>query len=183
MAPLSGPCVALLRGINVGRAKRIAMADLRALVERLGGGGVRTLLNSGNIVFTPPRGTAEEIAARIGQAIQARLQVATRVTVLDGREVAEAVRRNPLAAVASDPSRFLVLVPRTARDLPRLKPLLEERFAPEVLALGRRVAYLWCAEGVRDSALWKAVDKVLGEEGTARNMTTMTKLLEMVEAS
>jgi len=179
----SGPYVALLRGINVGRAKRIAMADLRALVERLGGGEVRTLLNSGNVVFTPPRGTAEEIGTRIEQAIAARLKVATRVTVLEGREVAEMVRKNPLAAVASDPTRFLVLVPRTSRDLPRLKPLLKERWSPEVLALGRRVAYLWCAEGIRDSALWRAVDKVLGEQGTARNMATMTKLLEMVEGS
>ncbi|HSD71146.1 MAG TPA: DUF1697 domain-containing protein, partial [Thermoanaerobaculia bacterium] len=40
--------VALIRGINVGRAKRVAMADLRALVGDLGYGDVRTLLNSGN---------------------------------------------------------------------------------------------------------------------------------------
>jgi uncharacterized protein (DUF1697 family) len=179
----TGRCVALLRGINVGRAKRIAMADLRGLIERLGGSGARTLLNSGNVVFTPPRGTTEEIADRIEREIAARLKVTTRVTVLEGRELAEAIRKNPLAAVASDPSRFLVLVPRTSRDLPRLKPLLKERFAPEALALGRRVAYLWCADGVRDSPLWKAVDKLLDEEGTARNLATMTKLLEMVEGS
>jgi uncharacterized protein (DUF1697 family) len=43
--------IALLRGVNVGRAKRIAMADLRKLVEDLGYTGVRSLLNSGNIVF------------------------------------------------------------------------------------------------------------------------------------
>ena len=47
--------VALLRGINVGRAKRVAMADLRALVEDLGYCDVRTLLNSGNVVFTAAR--------------------------------------------------------------------------------------------------------------------------------
>jgi len=44
--------VALLRGINVGRAKRVAMADLRTLVESLGYREVSTLLNSGNVVFT-----------------------------------------------------------------------------------------------------------------------------------
>lgn len=44
--------VALLRGINVGRVKRLAMADLRALIEGLGYGDVRTLLNSGNVVFS-----------------------------------------------------------------------------------------------------------------------------------
>ena len=44
--------VALLRGDNVGRGKRVAMADLRAVVEGLGYRDVRTLLNSGNVVFT-----------------------------------------------------------------------------------------------------------------------------------
>ena len=49
--------VALLRGINVGKAKRIAMADLKTLMERLGYREVRTLLNSGNVVFTAPAAT------------------------------------------------------------------------------------------------------------------------------
>lgn len=40
-------CVALLRGINVGRAKRVSMAELRSLVADLGCTGVQTLLNSG----------------------------------------------------------------------------------------------------------------------------------------
>ena len=44
--------VALFRGINVGKAKRIAMADLRALLGKLGYTDVQTLLNSGNAVFT-----------------------------------------------------------------------------------------------------------------------------------
>ena len=44
--------IALLRGINVGKAKRIAMADVRALFADLGFTEVATLLNSGNVVFT-----------------------------------------------------------------------------------------------------------------------------------
>lgn len=56
--------VALLRGINVGRAKRVAMSDLRRLVAGLGHDDVRTLLNSGNVVFTGAEaGTAEEAVA------------------------------------------------------------------------------------------------------------------------
>lgn len=42
--------VALMRGIDVGRAKRVAMSDLRELLEGLGYGAVRTLLNCGNSV-------------------------------------------------------------------------------------------------------------------------------------
>ena len=55
--------VALFRGINVGKAKRIAMADLRALLEKLGYTDVRTLLNSGNAVFTGRAGAPDTHAA------------------------------------------------------------------------------------------------------------------------
>ncbi len=54
--------VALIRGINVGRAKRVAMADLRALVEGLGYRDVRTLLNSGNVVFTVTKKNSDDEA-------------------------------------------------------------------------------------------------------------------------
>ena len=58
-------CIAFLRGINVGRAKRIAMADLRALIEGLGFSEVRTLLNSGNVVFDATRPDQGKIALAI----------------------------------------------------------------------------------------------------------------------
>src|SRR5204862_6684845 len=74
--------VALIRGINVGRAKRVAMADLRALVEDLGYGEVRTLLNSGNVVFRVPAARRGDIPGRIEKAITAWLGVSTRVVVL-----------------------------------------------------------------------------------------------------
>ena len=64
--------VALLRGVNVGAAKRVAMADLRALVEGLGYGGVRTLLNSGNVVYDAPGVAPAAAAARIERVLANR---------------------------------------------------------------------------------------------------------------
>jgi uncharacterized protein (DUF1697 family) len=171
--------VALLRGINVGKAKRVAMADLRKVVVGLGYGDVRTLLNSGNVVFEMSK--PDDAAGRIEKAIAARLGLASRVTVLMGTEVAAAVKENPLAAIADHPSRLLIVVPRTPGALARLKPLLDESWAPEVLAIGKRFAYVWCGDGIAAGRLWLAVDRLLGDEGTARNMGTMTKLLAMVE--
>ena len=69
--------VALFRGINVGKAKRIAMADLRALLEKLGYTDVKTLLNSGNAVFTGAAGAADKHAERIRAAV-ARSSASTR---------------------------------------------------------------------------------------------------------
>lgn len=175
--------VALLRGINVGGAKRVAMADVRRVVEELGYGDAQTLLNSGNVVFTAGKADADKAAARIERAIATDLGVTARVTVLSAKEVGEAVRDHPLASIADDPSRLLVMVPADSKALQRLKPLLEELWTPEALALGKRVAYLWCATGVIDSQLCKAVARILGNDGTARNLATMTKILAAVESA
>lgn len=175
--------VALLRGINVGTAKRIAMADLRALMSGLGYGDVRTLLNSGNVVFSAGAGTGtvRETGARIEQAIASELGVSTRVVVLKGKDLAAAVRDNPLADVATDPSRLVIQATMDAKALARLGPLLEQSWAPEAIALGPRVAYLWCVKGISDSRLGAAAGRLLGEDGTARNLATMTKLVALLE--
>ena len=173
---MRGRQVALLRGINVGTAKRVAMGDLRALVEDLGYGEVRTLLNSGNVVYDAPGVTPAVAAARIEEALAAGLGVSARVVALSAAEIDEAVADNPLSEVADNPSRLLIAVPvdPASRDL--LKPLLEREWAPEALALGTRVAYLWCPEGVIAGAVSAAVNQLLGDAVTSRNWTTMTRL-------
>jgi len=172
--------VALLRGINVGTAKRVAMADLRALVESLGYGNVRTLLNSGNVVFTVPSRLRGNPAARIETAIAKRLGVTTRVTMLSAKDIETAVQGNPLESVADNPSRLLLMVLTDRSTRTRLEPLRKQRWAPEAFALGERVAYLWLSNGVMDSPLWSAVTRVVGDGGTARNITTMTRILSLV---
>ncbi len=176
--------VALLRGVNnAGTGNRVAMADLRALFEGLGFHDVRTLLNSGNVVFLVPTRPRSDMAARIEKALASRLGLTSTVIVLTGNEVAAAVYENPLSRVVTNLSHLLVVVPRIPSDLERLRPLLDERWAPEALAFGSRVAYLWCANGVAKSPLWAAVDRALERSGTARNMATMTKIIKAVEGS
>jgi uncharacterized protein (DUF1697 family) len=120
--------VALLRGINVGTAKRIAMADLRKLFEDLGHEDVRTLLNSGNIVFTVTKEKSEDEAHRLEAAIAKRLGVTTRVMLLAGKELAAAVHNNPLVSVANNPSCMLIMVLMDSKAAAQLKPLLKEQW-------------------------------------------------------
>jgi uncharacterized protein (DUF1697 family) len=173
--------VALLRGVNVGTAKRVSMTDLRKVFEDLGYDDVRTLLNSGNVVFTILRAGSRDHAARVQKEIADRLGIQSRVVVLTRSEIAEAVAANPLASVADNPSRLLLLACADTNAVARLKPLLKEPWAPEALALGKRVAYLWCAKGIGISQLWTMVNRVIGDAGTARNLTTMTKLLAILD--
>jgi uncharacterized protein (DUF1697 family) len=171
--------VALLRGINVGNAKRVAMADLRALVGKLGYRDVRTLLNSGNIVFTGPSALQVAVAARIEAALSRRLGVSARVTVLTAAELAAAAADNPLVEIAANPSRLLVAVLANPADRSRLKSLAKQDWAPEALAVGARVAYLWCPDGIIASRVAKAVGHVLGDAVTMRNWATCTKLIDL----
>ncbi len=168
--------IALLRGINVGRAKRVAMADLRALIEDLGYGEVRTLLNSGNVVFSASARTAGNAAARIEASLEKKLGVSARVTMLTAAELAGIVMENPMLGIADDPSRLLVAVLSDATARARLEPLLEQAWAPDALALGRRVAYVWCAGGILESRLAQAVGRALGSAATTRNWATIVKL-------
>jgi uncharacterized protein (DUF1697 family) len=177
-----GRQVALLRGINVGRAKRVAMADLRALIEGLGYSDVRTLLNSGNVVFTATRTAPQKAAASIERTLASELGVTARVTVLTVAELAQVVSENPLGKIASDPSRLLVAVLADPADRSKLSPLSKEDWGDDKLAVGTRVAYVWCAEGVLESRLMQAVQRALGDAVTARNWSTMTKLLALAEA-
>jgi len=168
--------IALLRGINVGRAKRVAMADLRALVEDLGYGDVRTLLNSGNVVFTVPGSAKGDAASRIEKAIETQLGVSSRVTVITAAELAAVVEENPLLEIADNPSRLLIAVLNDKSDRTRLEPLLKQDWAPDALAVGQRVAYMWCAGGLLESRLADTIGRVLRDAVTTRNWATILKL-------
>jgi uncharacterized protein (DUF1697 family) len=157
------------------------MADLRALVESLGYRDVRTLLNSGNVVFTTPGAAPGNAAVRIEKALATELGVSARVTVLTAKELAAALTENPLVEVAHDPSRLLVAVLRDPAERPKLEALMTQDWAPDVLAIGTRVAYLWCADGILASRLAEALNKKLGDAVTARNWATVKKLHALTE--
>jgi uncharacterized protein (DUF1697 family) len=181
MSTKAGRHVALLRGINVGKAKRIAMADLRAIVSGLGYQDVQTLLNSGNVVFTAPRAVKEGHAARIEGALIERLGISARVIVLTQAEVAATLKANPHRKVAGDPSRHMVAALESPSDRKSLEPLAGQDWGAEAIALGPRVAYLWCPGGILDSRLNAAVGRLLKDRVTTRNWATMTRLNDLLE--
>ena len=179
---MAGRHVALIRGINVGRAKRVAMSDLKALVEGLGYRDVRTLLNSGNVVFSAAV-APHAAAARIEKALAAETEVSARVTVFTAAEIATVVEENPLLEVADNPSRLLITFLRDAKDRARLAPLTKQQWDSDVLAIGTRVVYVWCASGILESRLTEAIARALGDAGTARNWATVLKLHALTSES
>jgi uncharacterized protein (DUF1697 family) len=168
--------IALLRGINVGKAKRVPMADLRALMEGLGHANVRTLLNSGNAVFDARGGTPAALAGTLRAAIFDKLGVDCEVIVKTAGELDAAIAEHPLRGHANDDARLLVMFVQAPSTLAELKALESTDWSPEAFAVGAQAAWLWCADGIIESRVAKAVGKVLKDRGTARNWATVTKL-------
>jgi uncharacterized protein (DUF1697 family) len=169
-------CIALIRGINVGRGKRVSMTDLRRLVTDLGHTNVRTLLNSGNVLFQTKHPNTAKLSAGIEAAITAKCGFSAMVTVITASELASIIDENSLLKVAKDHARHLVgFVPHPKHLVP-LRPMVKEIWTPDALAIGSRAAYLWCSTGILDSKLNLAFARKAGVSVTTRNWATVLKL-------
>jgi uncharacterized protein (DUF1697 family) len=175
--------VALLRGVNVGKAKRVPMAELRALLGELGYSGVATLLNSGNAVFRAARGAPAGHATRIAAAIVERLGVEVPVIVLAAATLDTVVAGNALGPAADDPSRLLVAFvqdPASLADVAAIAPLV---VPPERFLVGQQAAYLDCASGILESKAGAALLGKAGRAATTRNWATVMKLQAMAKGA
>ena len=168
--------IALLRGINVGKAKRVAMADLRAAIESLGYGDVRTLLNSGNAVFTSKRALNKTAAEELRAALVKQTGVSSRFTLRSAEELQATVKANPLLTVATDHTRLFAAFVTDPNDMKLVKPVAAQAWKPESIALGPSVVYVWCPNGLLESKASIAVGKALGDGVTVRNWATVMKL-------
>jgi uncharacterized protein (DUF1697 family) len=175
--------IVLLRGVNVGRAKRIAMADLRKLIADLGYEHVRSVLNSGNVVFTGPAKPHDMVAAEIEEALVLKLGVAARTLVLDCRELQAIMSSNPLLELATDHARLLTFILAGPHAREAIEALCGQDWHPGAMALGERAAYVWCPSGILDSTAAAALGKQLGDATTARNWATLSKLHALCQES
>ena len=169
--------IALLRGINVGTAKRIAMADLRAMVEDAGFARARTLLNSGNVVFEgPDTASAMSIAATLEAALERRAGFRAHIVVIDAPTLDAIVAGCTLGTLADNPSRLLVGFLQDSSRLALLTGQAAADWTPEALAVGRHAVYVWAPNGVVESRALEAVGRTLGPVVTTRNWATTLKV-------
>ncbi|HEX2904924.1 MAG TPA: DUF1697 domain-containing protein [Jatrophihabitans sp.] len=175
--------VALLRGINVGKAKRVVMADLRRLLTDLGYTNPRTLLNSGNAVFGATAAQARSAEATIRRGIAEQLGVDCAVLTRTAGELAATIEHNPFPQATAEPSKFLVGFLSGPVPAHRRQELASADYGADELSFGDGVVYLWCAGGILDSPLSKLAWSSLGVQVTTRNWTTLTKLADLAASS
>jgi uncharacterized protein (DUF1697 family) len=173
--------VVLLRGINLGARNRIPMPALRSALEEAGFDEVETYVQSGNVVLRSGS-DPEQTASRCREVIAASFGLDIPVIVRSGPELGEVVQRNPLPEAAQTPKLFQVGFLSEALPDERVQRLAELALSSErFVAVGREV-YAWHPEGIARSKLASGLaGPRLGVTLTARNWTTVTTLLAMVE--
>ena len=173
--------VMLLRGINVGGKGKLAMADLRALLTRLGAETVATYIQSGNVVFSGLVDAAvfEEIVAR---EIELSHGFRPRVLVIVEEDFREIVAAYPFAAAFDAPKTGHVwfLTGPAAPDRAALAALASDTERFEIAA---RAFYVHAPDGIGRSKLAERAERLLGVPATARNLNTCRKLVTMLDTS
>jgi uncharacterized protein (DUF1697 family) len=177
--------IGLLRAINLGGHGKVAMPELRQMVEQLGFGEARTILNSGNVVFAGDyAGRDSEIEAALEKAAAEALGLETDFFVRKAEEWADAIAANPFPNEAkADPSHLVMVCLKT---IPKESAVDELRAAVKgretIKAKGRQL-YVTYPDGIGQSKLTMAlIERQLGSHGTGRNWNTVLKLQALVPA-
>jgi uncharacterized protein (DUF1697 family) len=175
--------VALLRGINVGKHRRVAMADVRAALEEAGYPDVNTHLQSGNVVLRarePPRETVERA---IEKALRTGLDLEIDVIVRTARELARITKGNPLIGPGTDPATLHVAFLKSKPSAATAGALDSAAFGRDEFVLRGAELYLRYPEGYGRSKMTAAFfERTLRTPVTVRNWRVVTKLAELAAA-
>ena len=158
------------------------MPALRDALAEAGFEDVRTYVQSGNVVLSSAQKT-DAVARNVKRVLADGFGLDIAVVTRTRAQLARVVERNPLARVARDPKRYQVsfLDAKPSGDVVRR---IEQTAAGEerVVVDGREV-YAWHSDTIARSKLWALLaGQSLGVTATARNWTTVTKLLELATA-
>lgn len=168
--------VALLRGINVGTAKRVAMPALRALATGLGYADVATHINSGNLVLTTDD-APDEVRRALEQGIEQTFGLHADVVVRTAEQLRAVLAANPFPD--GDPSQVTIafLAGPPAADAESRVAALAAQDEPFLFA-GLEV-YVHYGHGQADSRLAAKFAGLLGVPATVRNLRTTAKLVDL----
>ena len=171
--------IVLLRGVNVGGANRLAMADLRDVVTGLGHTEVSTYIQSGNVLLSSDRKDRVAIAEEICAGIRTRSGLAVAAVLRTPKELRASLAVNPFKVVPDGASALITYLSGlpAADDLARLEP---DRFLPDQFVVSGSELYGMYPNGAgRSKMTLDYFEKRLHVHGTSRNLNTVAKLIEL----
>lgn len=175
--------ISLLRAINLAGHKQVAMPVLRDFFTGLGFSDVRTLLQTGNIIFRSEAQNANDLERLLESEAKAQLGLDTDFFVRTAKDWKALVDANPFPDEAkSDPSHLVVMFLKDAPQAKSLQALRASIRGPEIVDLVGRQAYIVYPAGIGRSRLTNAlVESKLGFRGTGRNWNTVRKIASLAE--
>ncbi len=174
--------IALLRGINVGGSNKLLMADLRALLAKMGLRNIKTYIQSGNVVFQSEETDVDVLALEIGEAIEANHGFTPRVLLLDAVAVRAAITANPFPEAETEPKTLHLYFLAEQPQKPDVEMLEQLRSETEQFQLDDKVFYLHAPDGIGRSKLAERAERALGVPATARNWRTVSKVMDVAES-
>jgi uncharacterized protein (DUF1697 family) len=162
--------VAFLRAVNVGGTGKLPMAELRTMCEAVGFTNVRTYIASGNVVFDSKLAEAS-VKSRLERCLEEYAGKPVGVAVRTSEELAQVLTANPFKSAA--PNRTVAIFLDTPPPADALTYASGQR--EEEMALGAREIYVHYNNGMADTKLKIPAART----GTARNMNTVAKLVDM----
>jgi uncharacterized protein (DUF1697 family) len=173
--------IVLLRGINIGPHKRMKMEKLRASCEALGFAGVKTYIQSGNLIFNGPKLSPAALSKTLGECIVKDFGFSSEIIFRTRQEMKAIIDSNPfMKERGTDPSKLHVVFLSQSPSAPALKKLQDLTIAPDRVSYSEQEIYFYFPNGVSGSSIWKhPLDRVTGVAGTMRNWKTVTTLYQM----
>jgi uncharacterized protein (DUF1697 family) len=162
--------IALLRAVNVGGTGKLPMTELRTMCEELGFERVTTYIASGNVVFRSKL-NERAVTTKLGERLRRYAGRDVGVLVRTAAEMRAVLAGNPFPDAPKNLTHAIFLDHAPPADA------LEKAVGrvDEELALGTREIYASYPSGSGRSKLRIPAAKT----GTARNMNTVAKLLEI----
>jgi uncharacterized protein (DUF1697 family) len=176
--------IGLLRAVNLGGSTQLSMGALRDLMIRKGYKEVRTLLQSGNVIFQSEVTDARRLERSLERALDKGLGHRTDFFLRSATEWRKILERNPFPREANaDPAHLVLTVLKDAPSPAGWAALGTAIRGRERLRAAGREAYIVYPDGIGTSKLTAAViEKALGTRGTSRNWNTVQKLGQLAPA-
>lgn len=173
--------IALLRAINLAGKNMVSMSDLRSMMEALGFKDVRSLLQSGNLIFSGGAKKGAALEQALEREVEDRLKLRVVFLVRTAREWQAIISNNPFPDEATrDPAHVVVQVLKDAPGRGAVEALRSAVKGPEMIQAVGKQLYVVYPHGIGRSKLTnRLIEDKLGTRGTARNWNTVLKLGEM----
>lgn len=174
--------VALLYSVVIDKSRRVAMADLRQIAERLGHQNVRTLVSTGNMLFDASSQDIASLEAALERAFADFHGKHVDFIIRTADQWRKLVAANPFAAEsAANPDRVVVRVMRAPAGETVAALLRPYQTAGEQVAIVDGDVWIaFPSQPSQSRLLGLLTPKRMGGVGTARNWNTVRRLGEML---